>query len=386
MTSLNLVKQKQNQQEINTEGRPYYNFINSLKSEETKQGYNKCLKKYLQHYNITDVNKLLTFSVVEIENMLTDYLLELKQNNLSSSYINLNFCALKHFYFMNDVRINDKKISKFLGESKKKNVDRGYTHEEIKKLLDVSDIRIKVLVSVLASTGIRIGALTPLKLSHVKKVQNYDADIYKFIIYENTKDQYLTFCTPECASYIDSYFEYRKRCGEQLNDNCYLIREQFDINDFEQIRKHGRKISQDTLNSILHSLALKAGIRKINHQFTGKERTAVPLAHGFRKFWTTQVINAKVNPEIREMLLGHKIGLMSSYYRPTQDEMLSEYLKAVNNLTIEESNRLRKQITELEQKQSEIDLMKYKHEMEMNQINEKIEKMANLVNQITKFR
>jgi len=34
---------------------------------------------------------------------------------------------------MNDIRINKEKIGKFLGESGRKNTDRAYTHEEIKK-------------------------------------------------------------------------------------------------------------------------------------------------------------------------------------------------------------------------------------------------------------
>jgi hypothetical protein len=47
------------------------------------------------------------------------------------------------------------------------------------------------------------------------------------------------------------------------------------------------------------------------------------------------------------MLLGHKIGLASAYYKPTEQEMLSEYMKAVNLLTINEENRLK---LKLEQK------------------------------------
>jgi hypothetical protein len=94
------------------------------------------------------------------------------------------------------------------------------------------------------------------------------------------------------------------------------------------------------INWILIHLEEKAGIRT-------KEVTAT---HGFRKFFTTQVINAKVNPEIREMLLGHKIGLASAYYRPTDKEMYQEYLKAVNHLTINEENRLRKRVDELSEK------------------------------------
>ena len=70
-------------------------------------------------------------------------------------------------------------------------------------------------------------------------------------------------------------------------------------------------------------------------------------AHGFRKFFTTQLVNSKFNPEIREMLLGHNIGLASSHYRPTEDEMLDEYMRAVDNLT---TNRLRKKMDKLERR------------------------------------
>jgi hypothetical protein len=55
------------------------------------------------------------------------------------------------------------------------------------------------------------------------------------------------------------------------------------------------------------------------------------------------------------MLLGHKIGLASCYYKPTEQEMLIEYMKAVNNLTITEENRLRIKIQKLEVEKSRID-------------------------------
>ena len=85
--------------------------------------------------------------------MLVDYLLYMKKQDLSTSFINLNFCALKHFYFMNNVRINKEKIGKFLGESKKKNVDRSYTHAEIKSMISIAESRFQVVISVLASIG-----------------------------------------------------------------------------------------------------------------------------------------------------------------------------------------------------------------------------------------
>ena len=51
------------------------------------------------------------------------------------------------------------------------------------------------MISVLASTGIRIGPLPTLRLSHLQKIDR----VYKFKIYENTKDEYFTFCSPECG-------------------------------------------------------------------------------------------------------------------------------------------------------------------------------------------
>ena len=87
------------------------------------------------------------------------------------SFLNLIFCALKHFYVMNDIRINKEKIGKFLGESGRKNTDRGYTHEEIKKILDVADLRMKSIILLMASTGIRIGAVADLKLKHLEEIK-----------------------------------------------------------------------------------------------------------------------------------------------------------------------------------------------------------------------
>jgi len=76
----------------------------------------------------------------------------------------------------------------------------------------------------------------------------------------------------------------------------------------------------------------------------GTKTKNVATAHGFRKFFTTQRVNAEINPEIREVLLGHKIGLTGCYYRPTVEKMYSEYEKALDTLTINQENRLRKKI------------------------------------------
>ena len=72
--------------------------------------------------------------------------------------------------------------------------------------------------------------------------------------------------------------------------------------------------------------------------------------HGFRKFANTQMVQADLKGAPKEMLLGHSIGLDDKYYRPTQAQLLEEYLKAVDLLTINEENRLRRKVERVNDK------------------------------------
>jgi len=93
------------------------------------------------------------------------------------------------------------------------------------------------------------------------------------------------------------------------------------------------------------------------------KRKEIQIFHGFRKFFTKQLVDSKLNPEIREMLLGHKIGIASAYYKPTEQEMLNEYLKAVNLLTINEENRLKRKIEQVQIEKSQFEALKHDFEL-----------------------
>lgn len=95
----------------------------------------------------------------------------------------------------------------------------------------------KVVVGLMVSAGLRIGALTQLKLRNLEKIE----ECYIVVVYEGTNEQYYSFCTPECSQFITDYLEYRTKNGENLTPDSYLIRDQFDINDLEQIRNISRK-------------------------------------------------------------------------------------------------------------------------------------------------
>jgi integrase len=365
---MSVLDQSQNQDTQNEED-VYFNFINSIKSEVTKRIYENDIKLYLNFCNLTKLSELLT--ITDPQKQIIKYIMSLREKGLATNSISTLLLGIYHLYEMNDIPLNKKKINMFKGEFTGKVIDRAYTHEEIRKVLDVSDLRMKIMILLMVSSGMRIGALPSLRIRNLEKI---DSDsIYKITVYAGSNASYYTFCTPECSSFIDAYLEYRTQNGEKLDNDSFLIRDQFDISDLEQIRNKSKGITINTMESIVGIILLKAGLRTLDH-ISKSKRKEVAKCHGFRKFFTTQAVNSKVNPEIREMLLGHKIGLTGSYYRPTEQEMYEEYQKAIDNLTINEEFRLRKKVKILEVEKSRLDQL----ELTIKRLEERYRKDANL--------
>ena len=49
---------------------------------------------------------------------------------------------------------------------------------------------------------------------------------------------------------------------------------------------------------------------------------------------------SKIDKTVREMLVGHSVGLDSANYKPSDGEVLQKYLKAIDSLTISNEFRL----------------------------------------------
>jgi integrase len=93
---------------------------------------------------------------------------------------------------MNDVVLDTNKIHQYLPEFRKSKKDRAYRYEEIHRLLDVADERMRAIIFLLASTGMRIGAIPGLRLRDLEKVES-DYDIYKITVYEGLMKNTLLF-------------------------------------------------------------------------------------------------------------------------------------------------------------------------------------------------
>ena len=98
----------------------------------------------------------------------------------------------------------------------------------------------------------------------------------------------------------------------------------------------------------IYRITNKAGIRTRTHNRQTQHKNM--LDHAFRKFCNTQMIKANVEHNTKEFVLGHKItrGLDISYDRTPEEDRLTEYMKAMDSLTISPENRLRKQVAQQE--------------------------------------
>jgi integrase len=321
-----------------------------------------------------------------IESEIIEWIVSLRQQQkLSHGLVNLYMSAIVKFYLFNDVVLNRKKIGSYLGENDRQHTDRAYTTEEISKLLNANaDERMKALILLLASSGIRLGAVPSLNVSNLTKIEEYG--LYKITVYERTSSQYICYCTPECAQAIDSYLQYRQRFGENLTGDSPLFRDRFYRDNMIRI-KRPKRMNNRTPSNLLGEALLQAGLTQIVHEVEGKrhgtERKEVHRAMGFRKWYNTQMIRAKVNPVVKEMLMGHTTGLEQNYYRPDEEELLSEYIKGVDFLTINNEHRLQRQVAELTQKKDEIQVMKEKHDQEMKALRQEMnEQFSQIISMI----
>jgi hypothetical protein len=285
--------------------------------------------------------------------------MSLRDSGISYNTIQFLIAPVFTFYQLNDVMLNRKKVSRYLGEYKRVVKDDAYTTETLEHMLRNADFRMTVIIQILSSTACRIGALPELVLGNLTKIKLPDPKLklYRIVFYYGTNNEYYTFTTGECAAAIDNYLLYRQRCGEKISfdENAQkwepydvpLLRKQFDANDLLQVR-NPIPMANRAIREALETHLIRAGIREVEHltapSSPKRVRKSVSLSTGFRKRAISIFIEAGLNHEIRELIVDHATQLDQHYFRPTEEQVLNEYLKAEPYLTIDPSLRLQNEI------------------------------------------
>jgi integrase len=343
---------------------------------------------------------------IRLQQMIENYVIFL-QTKVRKSEITAGSCIVslppvKLFCEMNDIILNWRKINKLLPHGNDNAADEAYTREQIKKMLEYSDLRAKIPILFMASSGMRLGGFQRLTDGCIKPI--YDEKTNKLlaahvVVYKGTEDEYDTFISPEAFHAYEEYRNLRIKFGERITKNSPILLRRFDISPDGKSAKldNTKTVALSTVAGIIRMVAYKAGIREVSERYN--DRYNIKLAHGFRKYFSSTLSNIRapdgsgrnaIDFIKKEWLLGHALTgihtLEENYNRNDRVKMLlEEYLKAVREVTISDEERLQVEVKKL---QTDISNMKTVEvqlaakDKEMQSMREEMSRMSQQFSQI----
>lgn len=264
--------------------------------------------------------------------------------------------SIKLFCEMADINIQWKKITRGLPKGKSYADDRIPTDNEIQKLLEYPDRRLKAIVYTMTSSGIRLGAWDYLRWGNIKPIEKEGIGVVaaKMIVYEREDEEYITFISKEAFLELKEWMQYRQKSGEIIDENSWLMRDLWDtgaLKDAKGLITKPKKLASSGIKRLIERAIWAQGLRK--QLENGKKRHPFSAIHCFRKWFKTRCEIAGMKPINIEKLLSHSIGISNSYYRPTEKELLDDYLKVEDTLCINKENRLLKQLNKYTKENNE---------------------------------
>jgi hypothetical protein len=191
---------------------PYDNFVYALRVKETKRQYPHRLDIFMSFMGLQgDIpekcDKLYEFSRDNV-NLLQSYIIKfinfqkerIENKEIAEGTLHNYIKAIKLFLSMNVIEMNWKMIGKGVPAERHSADIRIPTIDEIKKLIEHPDRRIKPIVFTMLSAGFRVGSWDYLKWKHVIPIFRNNILVAAKIILKNTKindREYYSFISPE---------------------------------------------------------------------------------------------------------------------------------------------------------------------------------------------
>jgi hypothetical protein len=388
--------------EATAEYDPISNFMYGLKSADSRRQYPARLNVFLNFIGLKgalieqasmflDKSKDLTWAQASIMRFVEFQKERSRNGQIAVGTIRNYYKAIKLFCDMNDIHLSWKKITKGLPKPRNASNDRIPNKEEIAKLIEYPDRRIKPIIYTIASSGIRLGSWDYVQWKHIIPYQNETKDqviAAKIIVYAGENEEYYSFITSEAYYALKDWMDFRASYGEKITGESWLMRDLWRTTNIEYGAKLGlakkpQKLKSSGIKRLIERALWEQGIREPLKN--GQKRHEWKAAHGFRKLFKT-VAERYMRPINVEILMGHNIGVSASYYKPKEHEVLEDYLNAAPHLTVSGDMKiLEKQIYELTEKQDEITLMRLKHEKEMEEMRQQMNNIVSLIRENPKL-
>lgn len=207
--------------------------------------------------------------------------------------------------------------------------DRAPTIEEIIKLLNhATQVKDRVAILVLSSSGLRIGTFLSLKWGDVdfeypdvaritvkraigRKFSNRGAR-------GGESQLFVTWITPEAKETLLEYKRFRESQGEMITSESPL---------FDSDLKKGGHMTVSGFHHRWYRILKRAGLDMKSNKFH------VLHVHTLRKFFRSRCVG--VDPSFREQWMGHKGGYLDeSYFRAEEERHLNEYRRVIPHLSV----------------------------------------------------
>jgi hypothetical protein len=353
---------------------PYMMFKFSVRSEITRKYYERRIRHFLDfiNFNLENKNNIeercnefaykgssdIKWSVEQVIRFLQFQKDRVEKREITPPTLRNYVKSLKLLCDVCDIVIPWKKITRGLPRCRQASNDRAPTIEEIRKLLDYPDRRIKPIVSTMVSSGIRIGAwdLLQWKLVEPLTEKNGEVTAAKLLVYAGDVEEYYAFITAEAYHSLKGWMDFRASYGEKISGNSWLMRDLWQTTNMNYGARWGlatnpKRLKSGGIKRLLERALWEQGIRQPLKE--GTKRHEWKAAHGFRKYYKSRSEQV-MRPINVEITMGHDIGISGSYYKPTEKEVLEDYVKAVSLLTINDDKlTLQKQVAKLSEKSKE---------------------------------
>ena len=137
---------------------------------------------------------------------------------------------------------------------------------KLKRFLEYGDRRIKFLVLIMCSSGMRIEGFEYLRWGNILPIErNGKVVAAKIRIYEGDPEQYDSYITSEAFFAIKEWMNYRQDCGENINENSPVVRDLWDstsrVGRARGFATHPKKLGYKPIKSIINRALWSQGLR-----------------------------------------------------------------------------------------------------------------------------
>ena len=260
-------------------------------SPSTIKTYSEALKSFLIFYREKPIAEISNEDVIVFNN---DYILK---NNLSASYQNQTVNAIKLFF--QTIRNTKMLVDKIHRPKRSKVLPNVLSKEEIKSILNAhSNIKHKMMLSLIYSCGLRCGELLALKPVHIDSKRN-------IVLLKNSKGQ-KDRIVPLSPFILEMLREYYKL----FKPKTYLFEGQ----------EVGNPYSDKSLQSVLKQALIKAGIKK-----------PVTL-HWLRHSYATHLLESGTDLRYIQELLGHNSSKTTEIYTHVSTKSIQQIKSPFDDL------------------------------------------------------